>query len=210
MESLENLKKWVRSFLPGTSDEGKVEIKAYNDKYTLCRIKGSTGYVGRISPSVYTPTEWFVVENFSELIVQAGGRSPRKLFSIDGRLTKEHQTELKEKFDLVLLPSESKPKFQNASDTYILAIKEDAFWGHSFSGPIYCNKLVKEEESAFITVDETGEKVRINKNKFRTLKVSEQEKEAKLSELHNDIQSYRKLAGELYNTKVKIVNSFDK
>ena len=208
MELLEELKKWVRTFLPGTSDEGKVEIKAYNDKYTLCRLKGSTGYVGRISPSLYTPTEWFIVENFSKLTVQAGGRRPPVLFSLEGRLTKEHQAEIKEKFDLVLMPNENKAKFQNSPDTYILAISDDAFWGHSFSGPIYCNKLVKEEETAFITVDVNGEKVRINKNKFMTLKVSEKEKDTKFSELLANIGIYRNLSGELYSKKMDIINSF--
>jgi hypothetical protein len=210
MELLENLKKWVKDFLSGTSDEGRVEIKAYNDKYTLCRLKGSTGYVGRISPNVYTPTEWFVVENFSKNEVQAFGRMPRKILSIDGRLTKAHQAELKEKFDLVLLPDDNKKKFANAADTYILAISDDAFWGHSFSGPIYCTKLIKEEENAFITVNDAGEKVRINKNKFNTLKVSQEEKEAKFSKLVNNIQAYQKLSGEMFNKKMEIIDSLKK
>lgn len=43
-----------------------------------------------------------------------------------------------------------------------------------------------------------------------TLKVSEQEKDAKFSELLANIGIYRNLSGELYSKKMDIINSFKK
>ena len=208
---IQEINKWVDTFYQGSTTQGKVEVKTFNDKYTLCYIKGSTGYVGRISGSIYTPSEWFVVETLSKFERSGFASTPKILFSVEGRLTKEHKTKLKEDFDLTVVEKSKIDKVANEPDTYIIALDNDAFWGRGFRGVIMCYKLVKEEDNAYITYSKGQDKnVRINKNKYYTVKVKESEKDVVLSELNAWVKDYNIKSSELDTIRTNITNKFKK
>ena len=207
--TIEDLKKWVDTFYQGSTTQGKVEVKAFNDKYTLCYIKGYTGYTTRMGGNVYSASEWFVVETLAKLERGMFGSAPKCLFRFDGRLTKEHKAKLKADFDLIVIETPKTDKVVNEPDTYIIALDNDAFWGIRFSGVIMCYKLVKEEENAYITYSKGDNKnVRINKNKNYTVKVKESEKDAVLSELNLLVKDYHNKSSELLNIRSNITNKF--
>lgn len=94
---------------------------------------------------------------------------------------------------------------------YIIALDNDAFWGASFMGTLMCFKLVKEDENYYITYSKGQDKnIRINKNKYFTVKVKEAEKDAKLKEMNEWIGQYKQTASALYDTKQEILKHFDK
>jgi hypothetical protein len=209
MIELKEIQKWVDTFFSGSNTQGKVEVRAFNDKYTLCYIKGSTGYIGRISGSVYSASEWFVVETFAEREMGVFGSVPKRLFRIDGRLTKEHKEKLKQDYNLTLIEQPKKSKIVNDSDTYIIALDNDAFWGGGLSGSTVCYKLIKEEDNAYITFSNGYNKnVRINKNKYFTIKIKENDKDEKLKEISELIAKYVNLSSELYDAKKSIIQCF--
>jgi hypothetical protein len=211
MIELKQIQNWVDTFYAGSTTQGKVEVRAFNDKFTLCYIKGSTGYTTRMGGSVYSASEWFVVETLAKTERGVFGSVPKQLFRIDGRLTKEHKEKLKQEYNLTLIEQPKKDKVVNEPDIYIIALDNDAFWGASYSGTLMCYKLVKEEENAYITYSKGQDKnVRINKNKNFTVKVKEAEKDAKLKEISEWIGQYVQLASTLYQTKQEIIKHFDK
>ena len=202
----DELIKWMQPFYQGSNLANKIELLSFNDKYSLFCVKGHSGYVGRISGSHYSPSEWFVFENLSPIINRSFGSLPNVLYSFEGRLTKEHKTKLKTDFDLTY-DNSLKPKIVNEDNTYILAIDNDAFYGNRFTSPIYAVKLVKEEENAFITSANSSDKpIRINKNKNYWIKVKEEEIEAKKTELSAMIVEYSTAASKAEMLKRDIVN----
>lgn len=204
---LQEIKKWVDTFYQGSNTQGNVEVKAFNEKYTLCYIKGSTGYVGRISGSSYSPSEWLVFETLAKTERGMFGSTPKPLFRFEGRLTKEYKSKLKKDFDLTLLEVPKKEKIVNNADTYIIAIDDDAFWSRGFSSAIICSKLIKEEENIYF-IEGINQNVRLNKNKYKTLKVTEAEKDAKLSEISSMIKDYQSKLIALDNVKYSICDKF--
>jgi hypothetical protein len=208
---LQEIKKWVDTFYQGSTTQGKVEINTFNDKYTLCYIKGHSGYTGRISGSVYSSSEWFVVETLAKNERGVFGFAPKRLFTIEGRLTKEHKTKIKQDYDLTVIETAKKDKVVNDPDTYIIALHNDAFWGRGFSSVIMCYKLVKEEDYTYITFSKGDNKnVRINKNKYYTVKVKESEKDAVLSELSELVKDYNIKSSELDTIRTNITSKFKK
>jgi len=206
---LQEIKKWVDTFYQGSNTQGNVEVKAFNEKYTLCYIKGHSGYVGRISGSLYSPSEWLVFETLAKTERGVFGSAPKSLFRFEGRLTKEHKSKLKQDFNLTLLEVPKKEKIINDSDIYIIAINDDAFWSRGFNSAIMCYKLLKEEESVYI-IKGTNQNIRLNKNKYKTLKVTEAEKDAKLSEISLMIKDYQSKLNVLDNLKYSICDKFKK
>jgi hypothetical protein len=208
---LKEIQKWVDTFYAGSTTQGKVEVRAFNEKYTLCYIKGHSGYTGRMSGNIYSASEWFVVETFAKTERGMFGSAPVALFRTDGRLTKEHKDKLKQDYDLTLIEQPKKAKAVNDNDIYILALDNDAFWGGSFSATIVCYKLIKEEDNAYITFSKGDNRnVRINKNKNYTAKVKEADKDAKLKEMYALVEEYAKHSSALYDTKQRIVKHFDR
>lgn len=208
---LKEIQKWVDTFYQGSTTQGKVEVKAFNDKYTLCYIKGHTGYTTRMGGNVYSSSEWFVVETLAKIERGVFGCTPKTLFRVDGRITKEHKEKLKTDFDLILSYAPKKDKIINEPNTYIIALDNDAFWGRGFRSVIMCYKLVKEEDNAYITYSKGQDKnIRINKNKHFTVKVNESDKDTVLSELNTLIKDYNIKSSELDTIRTGITNKFEK
>lgn len=118
MIELKQIQDWVNTFYQGSTTHGRVEVRAFNDKYTLCYIKGHTGYTTRIGGSVYTASEWFVVETLAKVENSMFTQRPKTLFSVDGRLTKEHKEKLKQDYDLTLIEQAKKDKIENDTDIH--------------------------------------------------------------------------------------------
>lgn len=203
----EDLLKWIKKFYSGSSRAGKVELKAFNEKYCLCYLKGSTGYVGRISGNSYSGSEWYVFENFSEL--DNMWRLPQSLFHHEGRLTKEHKEDIAVNFDLEA-PKQKRVKSKRYDDSYLIAIDNDAFWCGNFTSKIYCQKIVKEEETKFTTFSTAQNKnVTFNKGKYRYIVANIDEMDEVLKEVSEGIKEYKQLSSELYSKKQEILKIFE-
>jgi hypothetical protein len=202
----EDLLKWIKQFYSGSDKVGKVELKAFNEKYCLCYLKGSAGYVSRVSGNSYSASEWYVFENFSEL--DSMWRLPRSLFHCEGRLTKEHKENIIVNFDLEV-PKQKRVKSKRYEDSYLIAIDNDAFWCGGFNSKIYCQKIVKEEENKFTTFSNSENKnVTFNKGKYRYIVANIDEMDEVLKEVSEGIKEYKQLSSELYSKKQEILKIF--
>ena len=207
---IKDIQKWVDTFYQGSNVNGRVEIRAFNDKYTLCYIKGHTGYTTRMGGNVYSPSEWFVVETLSKCEHNTFGTRPNILFRFEGRLTKEIKQKLKADFDLEVEQTK-KEKIIVEPDTFIIGLERDSFWGGMFIGQLICYRLIKEEDGAYITFSKSQNKyVRINKNKYLTFKVKEIEKDVKLAEMKQLFKDYSTKLSEANEIKSNIISNFDK
>jgi hypothetical protein len=89
--------KWAKEICSGTTGHRGVEIRDANDVYVLVRVKHPGCYDRGMGRTTSGTTEWFVCENNSKL---DGHGYPKKLFAIEGRLTKEHKDHIKKSYNL--------------------------------------------------------------------------------------------------------------
>lgn len=203
----QELKQWVKKFYSGSDQAGKVELKAFNNKYSLCYLKGSTGYVNRISGNSYSPSEWFVVENFSEL--DRMWRKPESLFYSQGSLTTEQKEEIAVRFDLEV-PKQKRKEVIKHLDKWLVAIEKDAFWGGDFRSPIYYQKIIKEEDSKFTTFSVSKDQnVTFNKNKYYYTIVDIDDLEGVLKNIHNLATDYKQISSKLRERRTELLGWFN-
>lgn len=202
----QELEQWVKKFYSGSDQAGKVELKAFNDKYSLCYLKGSTGYVGRISGNAYSPSEWFVVENFSEL--DRMWRKPTSLFHHEGRLTLEQKEDIAIRFDLEV-PKQKRKEVLKPTDKWLIAIEHGAFWGGDFRSPIYYQRIIKEEDNKFTTFSVNQDKnITFNKNKYYYIIVDIDDLEETLKSIQNLVDDYKQTAIKLGKKQIEILGCF--
>ena len=202
----EQLEKWVKDFYSGSDNAGKVELKAFNEKYSLCYLKGATGYVGRMSGNLYSPSEWFVVENFAE--VDRMWCKPKNLFHQEGRLTKEDKENIIIRFNLEV-PKQQRKKSISHEDKYLIAIEQGAFWAGYFSSSVYCQKIIKEDDSKFTTFStKLNKNVTFNKNKYYYTIVDEDKTKDVLGNISKLISDYKQLSSEIQDKKTEVLKIF--
>jgi hypothetical protein len=204
----QELEQWVKKFYSGCEKAGKVELKAFNDKYSLCYLKGSTGYVGRMSGNIYCPSEWFVVENFAEL--DRMWNKPASLFHHEGRLTAEQKEEIAVRFDLEV-PKQKRKESIKPVDKWLIAIEHGAFWGGDFTSPIYYQRIIKEEDNKFTTFSvNRNQNVTFNKNKYYYIVVDIDDLEGTLKNIQNLVVDYKQISSKLRERQTEILGWFNK
>ena len=203
----QELKNWVKTFYGGCEKAGKVKLVSFNDKYSLCYLKGSTGYVGRMSGNKYSPSEWYVFENLANLD-RNYFKIPKPLFSHEGRLTKEMKEDILIRFDLEF-PKTERKKHKTFDDIYLVAIDKYAFWGRGFSSPIFCQKLIKKEDNKYITFSISKNKnVTFNTSKYHCTEVDSENREEFCNNLSKLVSEYRKISSALNDKQNEILNVF--
>lgn len=203
----QELEQWVKKFYSGNDQAGKVELKAFNDKYSLCYLKGSTGYVGRFSGNAYSPSEWFVVENFAEL--DHMWHKPMSLFHHEGRLTAEQKEEIAVRFDLEV-PKQKRKEVIKPIDKWLVAIDKDAFWGGDFRSTIYYQRIIKEEDNKFTTFSVSkNQNVTFNKNKYYYTIIDVDDLEGILKNIQNLVTDYKQISSKLRERKTEILGLFN-
>ena len=148
MRTEEEIRKFAREVYGSTTYSHKMKLIAYNDDYILMQKPPSTEYIGRMSPSVYSASEWFLIpfmESTQDLRYRPQSES---VFYKEGKLSKEDKELLKTTF-------------------WVILYKQNEFWGTYQKGFFKFYKLLKETDTSIVIQENTGNERTLSKNKYR-------------------------------------------
>jgi hypothetical protein len=205
-----DIKKWAEKVYGSTTYGLKTFLVAYNSEFSLFNKKSSIEYVGRISPPVYSESEWFVLKNFDESQEIRVFPENVALFHKTGRLLKSDADFIKEKFNLEA-PKKEKKQTEKLENKSVIFIEKNIF---SFSLGVYeiakYSKFVNEDDKNFNIITKNGEKKSFSKNKYNIKIVDSIDAEKITKELNEQLKNFNDKIKEANNIRSNFLKQFNK
>lgn len=206
-----DIKKWASNVYAETTYGTKTSLVAYSSEFSLFNKKASTEYVGRMSPTAYAPSQWFVLKNFDNRGEVRAFPENVSLFFKEGKLLKSDQDFIKENFNIVIEKKEKvkKEKFENKS---VVFIEKNVFSPYSgVSKYDFANfaTLISSDEKSITILKKDGEKKNLLKHKFNIKIVNSDEAEFVKNELNAQIENFNEKFKELSAIKINFLKQFE-
>lgn len=144
----QEVRVWARCVYGSTTYSHKMRFITHNDKYVLMQKPPSTEYIGRMSGSVYSESEWMLVPFDCGKEVSYSPEKVSVFYKI-GKLTKEDKEKLEKEFGIVIPKKEKNNKIKE--DKWVVIFDSTHFgFGSFYENDVVIAKLLKEDSKTVI------------------------------------------------------------
>jgi hypothetical protein len=164
----EEARKFANLIYRGTTYSHKMKFVAFNDKYVLVQKPPSTEYVGRVSGSVYSESEWYLVGYDANKSTISHSPSEVAAFSKVGKLSIEDKQLLKEKFGIEIPKKERNKRI--AEEEYVIMFDPNDYWQGYRDNCFRMYKLLINTKDTITVYDDVRKEESVrSKRKYRIL-----------------------------------------